>query len=99
MTPISSADFADFKAASLAQGFDEVLERSWGPDLVLESHSHPFAVRACVVQAETPNGLVSGRAIVGCGESRAIIITRMTTTRPIPSSRQRASRCDRSPSR
>ena len=38
--------------------------------------------RACVVQAGTPNGRVNGQAIVGCGESRAIIITRMTTTRP-----------------
>jgi mannose-6-phosphate isomerase-like protein (cupin superfamily) len=45
-------EFAEFKTTALAQGFDEVLERSWGPDLVLESHSHPFAVQARVVQGE-----------------------------------------------
>lgn len=45
-------EFAEFQNQALAQGFDEVLERSWAPDTVLPSHSHPFAVRALVVQGE-----------------------------------------------
>ncbi len=44
--------FADFKTAALAQGFDEVLERIWGPDRVVDTHTHPFAVQALVVQGE-----------------------------------------------
>lgn len=49
---MTQTNFADFKATALAQGFDEVLERNWGPGLVLESHTHPFAVQALVVQGE-----------------------------------------------
>ena len=49
MTP---TDIGDFKASALAQGFDEVLERGWGPHQVVETHTHPFAVQALVVQGE-----------------------------------------------
>ena len=49
MTP---TDIGDFKASALAQGFDEVLERVWGPHQVVETHTHPFAVQALVVQGE-----------------------------------------------
>jgi quercetin dioxygenase-like cupin family protein len=45
-------DFETFKSAALAEGFDEVLERVWAPDTVLDTHTHPFAVKALVVQGE-----------------------------------------------
>ena len=41
-----------FRADMLASGFDEVLERHWAPDTVLDMHSHPFEARALVVQGE-----------------------------------------------
>lgn len=44
--------FETFKSAALAEGFDEVLERVWAPDTVVEEHTHPFAVKALVVQGE-----------------------------------------------
>jgi quercetin dioxygenase-like cupin family protein len=44
--------FESFKSAALAEGFDEVLERVWAPDTVLEEHTHPFAAKALVVQGE-----------------------------------------------
>lgn len=44
--------FETFTAQARAQGFDEVLERKWPPSTVLESHTHPFAVKALVVQGE-----------------------------------------------
>ena len=44
--------FETFKSAALAEGFDEVLERVWAPGTVLEEHTHPFAVKALVVQGE-----------------------------------------------
>jgi len=47
-----AATFAEFKAQSLAEGFDEVLERNWPADAVLDSHTHPFAVTARVVRGE-----------------------------------------------
>lgn len=44
--------FDDFAAAARAQGFDEVLERRWDPGTVLDTHTHPFAVQALVVDGE-----------------------------------------------
>lgn len=44
--------FEAFEAEARGQGFDEVVERAWAPFKVLESHTHPFALRALVVQGE-----------------------------------------------
>lgn len=44
--------FETFKSVALAEGFDEVLERVWAPNTALEEHTHPFAVKAKVVQGE-----------------------------------------------
>lgn len=41
-----------FETEARAAGFDEVLERSWAPGLVLEPHAHPFSVSARVVRGE-----------------------------------------------
>ena len=47
-----TADFRTFEADALKQGFDEVLERRWAPQTVLETHGHPFVAKALVVQGE-----------------------------------------------
>lgn len=44
--------FEEFAAAARAKGFDEVVERKWAPSATLDSHTHPFAVQALVVQGE-----------------------------------------------
>jgi hypothetical protein len=44
--------FDDFRQQALAEGFDEVLERNWEPNLVLETHTHPFAVKARVTAGQ-----------------------------------------------
>ena len=44
--------FETFRSIALAEGFDDVLERTWAPDTVLEEHTHPFAVKALMVQGE-----------------------------------------------
>jgi AraC-like ligand binding domain len=49
---LSPAAFADFERDALARGFDEVLERRWAPGTVLDTHTHPFAVDALVMQGE-----------------------------------------------
>lgn len=41
-----------FRAAALAAGFDEVLQRPWAPLAVLGTHTHDFDVDAVVVQGE-----------------------------------------------
>ena len=50
MTP--SPSFEAFAAEQRALGCDEVLERKWKPNSALETHAHPFSVRALVVQGE-----------------------------------------------
>jgi PAS domain S-box-containing protein len=44
--------FSEFEAAALAEGFDDVLERRWDANEVLEPHRHPFAVKGLMVQGE-----------------------------------------------
>lgn len=44
--------FEAFSAEHRAAGCDEVLERRWQPNMVIETHTHPFAVQALVVQGE-----------------------------------------------
>lgn len=49
---MQNPDFSLFQAQALAEGFDEVLEREWAPGTVLETHTHPFSVKALVVHGE-----------------------------------------------
>lgn len=49
---MTQTDFAAFQSQHLAQGFDEVLERQWMPDTVIDTHTHPFAVKALVVAGD-----------------------------------------------
>jgi mannose-6-phosphate isomerase-like protein (cupin superfamily) len=49
---MSQDAFEDFSARQRAKGFDEIVERKWAPNLVLDSHAHPFSVEALVVQGE-----------------------------------------------
>jgi hypothetical protein len=49
---MAQPSFDQFKTAALARGFDEVLERQWKPDTVLDTHTHDFSVDALVVQGE-----------------------------------------------
>lgn len=44
--------FASFSDEQRAAGFPEVLERRWEPNTVIDTHTHPFAVQALVVQGE-----------------------------------------------
>jgi quercetin dioxygenase-like cupin family protein len=51
--------FVEFRQKALAAGFDEVIEREWAPNTVLETHTHPFGVYALLTQGEmwlTMNG-------------------------------------------
>ena len=49
---MNAITFEAFRADAQSKGYDEVLERTWPPATVLESHTHPFAVSALVVQGE-----------------------------------------------
>ena len=49
---MNQVTFEAFASEARAQGFDEVVERKWEPSTVLERHTHPFSVRALVIQGE-----------------------------------------------
>lgn len=44
--------FQDFKSQAQAEGYDEVLERSWPADLQIDTHTHAFALKLRVVRGE-----------------------------------------------
>ena len=44
--------FSDFEAAERVRGCSEVVVRKWDPDLVVDTHTHPFRARALVVEGE-----------------------------------------------
>ncbi len=48
----TSVRFTDFEAASLAERYDEVVERRWDANEVLEPHRHPFVVKGLMVAGE-----------------------------------------------
>ena len=49
MTPFN---FDAFKSDAEAEGYDEVVEKTWEPDAEIPAHSHPYAVMALVVRGE-----------------------------------------------
>lgn len=46
------ASLAAFCATAQAAGFDEVFEREWAPDTVIDTHTHDFDADAVVVRGE-----------------------------------------------
>ncbi|MBP0599792.1 AraC family transcriptional regulator [Herbaspirillum sp. LeCh32-8] len=44
--------FEQFRQSMLAQGYDEVLERTWEPDTVIDTHTHPFEANAVISRGE-----------------------------------------------
>jgi quercetin dioxygenase-like cupin family protein len=49
---MNTLNFESFKTQALSEGFDEVLEREWAPLTELDTHSHPFGVKARVSRGE-----------------------------------------------
>jgi len=49
---MDSGSFDDFAAAARAEGFDEVMERSWPADTRLDLHTHPVALKARLLSGE-----------------------------------------------
>lgn len=59
MAHMNLPDFETFSRQAQAEGFDEVIERQWAPGTVLDTHTHPFAVKALMTQGQmwlTMNG-------------------------------------------
>jgi mannose-6-phosphate isomerase-like protein (cupin superfamily) len=49
---LADRSFESFRASSLQAGADEVVERSWGPGQIVETHTHSFDADALVTEGE-----------------------------------------------
>lgn len=49
---MDTTSLAAFRADALAAGFNEVLEREWAPNTVLDAHTHHFDVEAVVMRGQ-----------------------------------------------
>ena len=49
---MSAKTFEDFAISARAGGFEEVLERVWGPGVEVDTHTHDFDAQALVVEGE-----------------------------------------------
>jgi quercetin dioxygenase-like cupin family protein len=52
MAESSATALQHFRARALDSGADEVLERRWAPNQIVEMHSHPFDADALVTEGE-----------------------------------------------
>lgn len=66
-----------FRAAALAAGFDEALERQWAPNTVVDTHTHDFDVDAVLVRGEMWLGCLGGTTHLRPGD-------RFTLARQVP---------------
>ena len=49
---MSAKTFEEFAISARAAGYEEVLERVWGPAIELDAHTHDFDAQALVIQGE-----------------------------------------------
>jgi hypothetical protein len=62
-------DFESFAQQARAEGFDEVLERQWAPLTELDTHTHPFAVKALVTQGQLWLTVQGQTQALQCGDA------------------------------
>jgi hypothetical protein len=65
----SHANLIEFTAQAMDDGFDEVVQKDWAPDLVVKNHTHPFDVRVQVNSGQVQLSLASGTQTYGAGQS------------------------------
>ena len=49
---MAAESFEGFRTRSLEAGADEVMERSWSPGQIVETHTHPFDAEAVLANGE-----------------------------------------------
>ncbi len=75
---MSLPTFDQFRSQVLARGADEVIERAWTSNQVVEKHTHPFDADALVVQGEM------WLDVEGQGERRLVAGDTFNLTRGTP---------------
>ena len=62
-------DFDTFARQARSEGFDEVIERHWEALTVLDTHIHPFAVKALLIQGQMWLGMHGQTRMLQVGDA------------------------------
>lgn len=65
----SHANLAEFSAQAIEDGFNEIIQKDWAPNLAIEKHTHPFDARVQVAKGQVALELASGTQVFECGQS------------------------------
>jgi mannose-6-phosphate isomerase-like protein (cupin superfamily) len=65
----SFANLTEFTAQAMDDGFDEILQKEWAPNLVIEKHTHPFDARVQIAAGKVKLDMASGSQIFEAGQS------------------------------
>jgi quercetin dioxygenase-like cupin family protein len=63
------ASLIEFTAQAMEDGFDEVVQKEWAADLVIEKHAHAFDVRVQVNRGEVNLSLATGIQKIEAGHT------------------------------
>ena len=69
----SYTNLIEFTAPAMDDGFDEVVQKEWASNLVLEKHAHPFDARVQVVAGQVKLELSNGSQTYEAGDGFFII--------------------------
>ena len=65
----SHTSLLEFTAQAMDDGFDEILQKEWSPNLVIDKHTHPFDARVQVAAGKVKLELASGAQTFEAGQS------------------------------
>jgi quercetin dioxygenase-like cupin family protein len=65
----SHATLMEFTAQAMDDGFDEVVQKDWAPNLAVVKHTHPFDVRVKVTAGQVQLSFVSDTQTYTAGQS------------------------------
>jgi quercetin dioxygenase-like cupin family protein len=64
----SHTSLIEFTAQAMDDGFDEILQKEWAPNLVIEKHAHPFDARVQVAAGQVQLTLATGTQTFEAGQ-------------------------------
>jgi quercetin dioxygenase-like cupin family protein len=65
----SHATLVEFTAQAMDDGFEEIIQREWAPNLVIEKHTHAFDARVQVMVGQVTLDLADGAQTFEAGQS------------------------------
>jgi len=64
----SYANLLEFTAQAMEDGFEEILQKEWDPNIALDMHTHPYDVRVQVASGQVRLSLADGAQTYQAGQ-------------------------------